>query len=44
MDLRKAQEILEHLIKTNQGFCFLTTGELVSREDCYKIIQQKTAI
>ena len=27
------QKILEHLINTNQGFCFSSLG-LISREDC----------
>ena len=40
MDYEKAQKIYNHLLKTNQGFCFLeSTGEVVSREDCEKIFQ-----
>lgn len=35
----KFQAIYNHLIKTNQSFCFLqSTGEMITREYCEKII------
>ena len=29
-------KVLNHLNKTNQAFCFLKNGELITREDCKK--------
>ena len=34
MSIEQAQSILRHLEYTNQDFCFLPDGQLVSREDC----------
>ena len=36
-----ACKISDYLLKTGQGFCFLeSTGEMVTKEDCEKIINQ----
>ena len=40
MTKKLAQQVLDHLLKTNQGFCFLENGMLVSREACLIIINQ----
>ena len=32
------KKVYKHLLKTNQGFCFLENGQLVSREMCCEII------
>lgn len=44
MPLIQAQRILNHLNQTNQAFCFLMTGELITREDCEKAINEQTQL
>lgn len=39
-----ACKISDHLLKTNQGFCFLPDGSLVTKEDCEKIINDFNTI
>jgi len=35
----KLQAVYDHLIKTNQSFCFLqSTGEMITREHCEKYL------
>lgn len=41
MTPQQAQRILQHLIRTNQAFCFLMTGEMITREDCEKILNSQ---
>lgn len=40
MKIDQALKILNHLLKTNQGYCFLMDGQLISRDDCYKAIKE----
>lgn len=40
MTYELACKISDYLLKTNQGFCFLENGLLVTKEDCEKIINQ----
>lgn len=44
MSLQLAQKVLEHLKETGKAFCFLMTGELISREDCEKVIEKETTL
>ena len=32
------KKVYKHLIKTNQGFCFLSNGQMITREDCKTFI------
>jgi|FreactcultureFD7_1027221.scaffolds.fasta_scaffold02139_10 hypothetical protein len=34
INVYEANDILKHLINTNQAFCFLPDGRFVTREDC----------
>lgn len=38
MSKKEYQNVLEHLTKTNQEFCFLPDGRLISRENCQDMI------
>lgn len=38
----EAQDVLNHLIQTNQGFCFLPDGRFVTRDDCQEILEWLT--
>lgn len=37
--LKFYQDVLEHLKKTNQAFCFLADGQIIAREDCENFIK-----
>jgi hypothetical protein len=39
-----ACKISDHLLLTNQSFCFLPSGELITKEDCEKIIDEYNTI
>ena len=38
----EAQDVLNHLIKTNQSFCFLSDGRFITRGDCRKQLEIDT--
>ena len=33
------QDVLNHLIKTNQEFCFLADGTIICRQDCQNYLE-----
>lgn len=35
----EAKDVLQHLINTNQGFCFMQDGRFINREDCKEALE-----
>jgi len=44
IDYNLACKISDYLLKTNQEFCFLQNGTLISKEYCEKIIDEYNTI